>query len=782
MIGNAGEKLDFGRVVALIANETLSEPAKSRTAELAPFSIVSDAILQMERIAALRQLFERNSQFPIEPFEDIRTDLKRCRIKGSFLPVEVLVRIIAILRQSKNLRQYHQQNKELLRPLSGLMIKINPLDQQYRQIQRVINDEGLVKDTASPDLARIRKQIHQTVLHLQREIDRVMLQARKEGWLHEDNATIRDGRFVLPLRSESKRKVKGIIHGQSATGATSYIEPLSVVEINNSLKELEIEETAEIQRILQALTDELRPFFDDLELNVEILVELDFLSACARFSRRFKCTVPKISSDDRRIILKNARHPVLSLVKKVIPLNVSIDSQTHCVIITGPNAGGKTVAMKTIGLLGIMAASGLPIPADDDSRLPCFDQFLIDIGDQQSLEDDLSTFTSHVANLKQFVMSATDKSLVLIDELGTGTDPLEGAALGQAVLEELTVRKTFCVVTTHHSGLKAFADKFDGVMNAAMEFDTDRLIPTYRLQLGLPGSSYALEIAKRMGLDDSVIQRARDLMGTDQVKLENLLLEVETLKSQIEKENRSVQQNKKTLDKLITEYESKVSSIREKHDDMDQKIAEELERLVKESRSKIEHVVKDIREKVASRETIIEAQKTLENIKKVASKRIPKKQKTVAQKITGNIAVNSWVTVDGISGMGQVVEIQDNKKKAAVSINGKLLWVTLGSLHPAKKEQKLTEPRAIIGVQSSEIASYKLDLRGMRLEEARDALERFIDRALLSGLNQIQIVHGKGTGALQKMTHDVLKSTPGIRKFNFENFDRGGTGATIVEL
>jgi DNA mismatch repair protein MutS2 len=264
--------------------------------------------------------------------------------------------------------------------------------------------------------------------------------------------------------------------------------------------------------------------------------------------------------------------------------------------------------------------------------------------------------------------------------------------------------------------------------------------------------------------------------------LENLLLEVETLKSQIEKENRSVQQNKKTLDKLITEYESKVSSIRKKHDDMDQKIAEELGRLVKESRSKIEHVVKDIREKEASRETILEAQNTLKTIQKAASKRTPKKQKSAVQKISGNIEVNSWVTVDGISGRGQIVEIQVNKKKAAVNINGKLLWVTPGSLHPAQTERELPESRPIIGIQSGEIASYKLDLRGMHLEEARDALERFLDRALLSGLNQIQIIHGKGTGALQKMTHDVLKSTPGIRKFNFENFDRGGTGATIVEL
>ncbi|MDO9548036.1 MAG: hypothetical protein Q7J65_03615, partial [Candidatus Marinimicrobia bacterium] len=601
MVNNINETLGFKRVRELIADSALSESAKERIHGIKPFDDIDDVFQQMNRITALQTLSEKGEQIPLRYFKDIRGDLYRCRVEGSYLFAETLVYILGILQQSIDLCKFIRKNRDTLKPLEDLVESLNPLEKEIELIRRVVDDNGDIRDSASAELARIRKQIQQTVSRLRREIDRVMDRARQENWLHEENPTIRDGRFVLPLRSESKRKIKGIIHGQSATGATSYVEPLIIVEINNTLKDFEIAEQDEIVRILRRVTDELRPDFMNIVKNIEILTELDFLNACAGFSQRFKCRVPQVSLDQRHLVLKNARHPLLSLVKEVIPLNVSIGEAIRCVIITGPNAGGKTVAMKTIGLLSLMVSCGLPAPVDDGSKIPYFDRILMDIGDQQSIEDDLSTFTSHVSNLKKIIETATDRSLVLIDELGTGTDPLEGSALGRAVLEELVRRKTFTAVTTHHSGLKAYADQSPNVMNAAMEFDSTQLQPTYRFQLGLPGSSYALEISRRMGLDESVINRARDLMGADQVKLEHLLIEVDALKTQIEKENQSVERNKKTLDKLIAEYEKKLTSIREKHESMDDEIAVELERLVNESRSKIEHAVKDIREKDASR-------------------------------------------------------------------------------------------------------------------------------------------------------------------------------------
>lgn len=781
MLDNVAEILGFTRVLELIAESALSETAKERIRGIKPFKTIDNAFQRMNRITALQALREKGEQIPVQYFVDIRDELYRCRVEGSYLLAATLLEIFGILQQSVAIHSFFRKNRNDLTVLADLMKSLSPMEREAGLIRRVVDENGDIKDSASAELSRIRKQIQQTVARLHREIDRVMDQARRENWLHEENPTIRDGRFVLPLRSESKRKIKGIIHGQSATGATSYVEPLIIVEINNTLKELEIAEQEEIERILKRITDDLRPGFQDIVRNIDVLTELDFLNACAGFARRFKCAVPALSLNERRLILINARHPLLSLVKEVVPLNVSIDAAIRCVIITGPNAGGKTVAMKTIGLLSLMVSSGLPVPVDDGSAMPFFDRILIDIGDRQSIEDDLSTFTSHVANLKKIVERATDLSLVLIDELGTGTDPLEGAALGRAVLEELVRRRAFTVITTHHSGLKAYADQDPNVMNAAMEFDSTELQPTYRFRSGMPGSSYALEISKRIGLDEAVISRARDLLGADQVKLEHLLIEVETLKAQIDKENQSVERNKKTLDKLITEYEKKLASIREKHEAMDDKIAEELERLVNESRSKIEHAVKDIREKKASRETIIEAKKTLESVRQKAIKRQRgKKPKTTAA--NREFSVGDSVRVDGISGTGQIRDVQADKRRAAIDINGKTIWISLESLEKLKNIRKSESAETRVLTQTQSLPSYRLDLRGKRFEEARDELERFLDRALLAGLNQIQIIHGKGTGALQKMTHEVLKNTPGVRKFYFEHFDQGGTGVTIAEL
>jgi len=792
MVTDAREKLGFDRLANLIAAETLSKAGKIRTLNLSPLNDYHEIIVRMGKVATLQKLFEQNNHLPLEQFGDIRPELKRCRISGSFLSIASLIEINNILKQCVRLRHFWQQNRQVLAPPAELIEQLDPLEPAQRLIRRVIKEDQpgkpeaadlkeLVKDNASPALARIRQQISRTLARLQQEIEHVMQQARREKWLHEEQATIRDGRFVLPLRSESKRKIKGIIHGQSATGATVYVEPLSIVEINNTIKDLEMQEQAEIELILRVLTDELRPDFDRLETDLNILIELDFLRACARFAQRFRCNVPQLELEDRRLKLKNARHPLLSLVKEVVPLDLELDQNFRCLIISGPNAGGKTVALKTIGLIGQMAMAGLPIPADEGSCLPFFDQFLIDIGDQQSLENDLSTFTSHVTNLKQFIDLATDKSLVMIDELGTATDPLEGVALGQAVLEELLRKKTLTVVTTHHSGLKAFADKQEGVINAAMEFDTEELKPTYRLQLGLPGSSYALEIAQRLELKRVVIQRAKELMGSDKVKLENLLREVEVLRVKISEESRSVERNKKTLDKLIQEYEDRVAAIREKHKAIDHKIAEELQNIVNESRSRIEHAVKDIREKEASRETIIEAKKTLEAIQEKIRQRVPQK-KPLQQPEPENIRVSSWVKVEGVPGVGQIVELPANRQKAAVNIDGKLLWVSVDVLKVVEHDEIPTSATAGTQIQVESIPSYRLDLRGIRLDEARAMLEKFLDRALLSGLNQIEIIHGKGTGALQRMTHEVLRSTPGIRSFRFEDFDSGGTGVTVVEL
>jgi len=783
MASDSLTKIGYDRIRELLARETISGAGKERARSLQPLLNPSEVSVRQNQVSALRSLLDASAPLPLDEFDDVRTQLKRCQVSGAYFLADQLWQIQRVLELCDHIGQYYRAHAEKLQSLRYLISNLKSLQPVRQMILRTVDEEGNVRDGASRELGRIRQGMQRQIKQLHRAIERLMNTARSENWLHEENPTIREGRLVLPLRTEYKRKIHGIIHGQSATAATTYVEPLEIVEINNMLKDLEQEEKAEIRRILMGITDSIRPHFEDISEIVRTLIELDFLYACAKFARRFKCQCPEIREENRSIVLKQARHPLLMLVKEVVPLDLKLAADTRTMILTGPNAGGKTVAMKCVGLLSAMAMSGLQIPADEGCILPFFDSFLIDIGDQQSLENDLSTFSSHVSNLKQFVETATPNSLVLIDELGTGTEPIEGAALGEAVLEELIQCGATTIVTTHHTALKAFAEKTPAVVNAAMEFDTRSLTPSYRLQLGIPGSSYALEIATRLGLREDVIERARIIMGGDSVKLENLLLEVESLRGQLESKERSVALNKKTLDKLVGEYEEKLRQIREKHAKFDRELAEKMESVVRESRARIENTVKDIREKEADRSTVKEAQKVVADIEQEVKtrKRKAKIKRKSSQK--EKFQEGQWVRIEGFQDKGRIVKVTPRGNRIGVEVEGKTVWVSNEVLTPTRlspKEKRIREP--IYAVHVSEPGSNRLDLRGMRVDEAESALIQFLDRAILANLNYLEIIHGKGTGALQKMVWAELKKYKDVKNFRFDHFDRGGTGATIVEL
>lgn len=777
------ENLGFQRICSLIASETISQPGREKAESLMPLPDIKKILTMQDRITALKKLADNGNELPLEFFADVRPELTRCRIKGTFVSTETLFHIRKQLKQVDLLLQFNKANRENLKSFTPLFALLNSHQPFQKLIDRIIDDNGEIRDNASPNLASIRKEIQQTSHQLNRQTARLMEIAKREKWLRDENPTIREGRLVLPMKSECKRKMSGIIHGQSATGATAYVEPIEMVEINNTLKELAQDEKEEIERILLKVTDDLRPVFPDLDQNLEVLAEIDCFRACARFSRKFNCHPVDISENDRKVVLINARHPLLQMVKSVVPLKFFIKGDIKAVVITGPNAGGKTVAMKTIGLLSEMAMAGLHIPAEEGSQLPFFDQFLVDIGDQQSIENDLSTFSSHVSQLKSFIEKATEKSIVLLDELGTGTEPLEGAALGQATLEELIQLDTFTIVTTHHNSLKAFADKHPQAMNAAMEFNTETLTPTFRIVLGLPGSSYALEISRRLGLNESVIQRAHDLMGNENVKLENLLREIEKLQTDLVNEKEVVSRNKKTLDKLISDYELKVAKIMEKQEKMDKELSEQLERIANESRAKIESAVKEIRETNASREAVLRSKKVVQEISQEARKRKKTARPSVKPVEHDDLVAGAWVKVEGITEVGQIVNVSAQNKRAAVSIGGKTLWVDKSALSPTtQSDSKNRNFTSLTHIEAEQAPSQRLDIRGMRVDEAERALIKYLDQSILSGLNSVEIIHGMGTGALQKVTRDILEHFPGVKRFYFEDFDHGGTGATIVEF
>ncbi|MCF7885334.1 MAG: endonuclease MutS2 [Candidatus Marinimicrobia bacterium] len=787
MTDNSTEKLAFDKLLALIAERAMSEPGRKLVEDIRIYNNIPEITQQQQKISSIKTLIEEGQDLPPLNVSDLSQEIERCKVEGTFFTVEALNEIYKLIRAGIEIKDFYRNHKKSMQAVSSIAARIASYPDLIEAIEKVVDEKGEIKDKASKKLKKIRRDKVQAEQNLRAEVNRAMQKARDNNWLHEKNPTIRNGRYVLPLKAKAKRKVKGIVHGESGSGATTYVEPISVIEVNNELKDLEQQEKNEIRRILIELTSKIRPVFTNLERNIKLIAELDKIRASAVFAIEFNCHPPQVYPDDEKdqgIVLRNAKHPLLSLRKDVVPLNFEPPENIRTVIITGPNAGGKTVAMKTVGLLSKMAMCGLHIPADAQSKIPYLDQFLMDIGDRQSIEDDLSTFSAHISSLKKMLHQATENTLVLIDELGTGTDPLEGSSLGQAILEELLKIGAYTITTTHHSSLKAFGDKNEKVVNAAMEFNTRTLNPMYRLSIGLPGSSYALEIANRLGIDEKIINRARELMDSDTVKLENLLMEVEEEKAELEKEKKKLSRRKKTLDKVVDNYDNRVASIKEKEKKLDSALSEELEKVVKESRARIEKAIKDIREQKADKKTIKKAQKTVKKIQKKATKKKKKVEKKTKPKITVDekkkIEPGNWVKIEPFNQVGQIKEIRG--KKVSVDIDGKMMQVRKDNLVPIKPPKKERESTTEVNVEANTTAELSLNLRGLRYEEARAQLIRYLDRVVMSGLNEVEIVHGKGDGVLRKMTHDVLSNNPNVTDYYHRKPRAGGTGVTVVKF
>jgi len=682
------DNLGFEKLLEIISKKAMSQSGRQLVYNIQPMEDLERIANRQTRITDIRNLLDKDEDIPLSGFNDIREEIVRCKVVNTYFSTDTLHHIRLILTQVNYIKKYYVKHQDVMKNLTEIIGRLNHMNATKSRISNILNDEIEIKDTASPTLADIRKNITRLMSKLGSEMDRMMSIAAKGNWLFESNPTIRNGRLVLPLKAEAKRKIKGVVHGRSTTGNIVYLEPLVLVEINNKLKDLEDDEKEEIRRILIQMTDFIRPEFHDLTNNIYLLSELDCLRSCAKFSREFDGSAPSISREDREINLKNARHPLLALVTEVVPLNFNIQADTRVVLITGPNAGGKTVAMKTVGLLAKMAMSGLHIPADIDSKIPYFDTFHIDIGDFQSIEENLSTFSSHISHLVEFLKDMGQYSLILIDELGTGTDPIEGASLGQAILEKFSERGAFTIATTHHSSLKAFADNSDFVSNAAMDFDTDNLSPTYNFRAGMPGSSYALEIAKRMGLDAEIIERASNIIGKDQMNMEKLLIEIDREKTELEKKKFGLERNKKTLDKLVEEYNNKLKSIRKKEAKIVDLKDDKLEELLHESRAKIENTVREIKESNAQKEAIKKAKVEIEKLeqqvkKKKAKKKIQKDR--IAKK--QEFSEGQWVELVGFGKEGVILKVQKNSSKISVDIEGKTLWVDKSSLKASEKKQ-----------------------------------------------------------------------------------------------
>ena len=777
---NSFQKLEFDKVKKYIQRYCISDLGREQIEHLVPSSDIPTIKKSLSLLSEMKQLLESDNPLPIENIFDIRASIQRSSIDNYILSSEDLFQIKQLLKTSRDIRTYFNQRLKVY-PLLSERVKNIHIDKILEfNIARAIDDYGKVKDDASKELFSIRKQIIDKSYAIKRNLESLLKSIVGADWVQEEIITTREGRMVIPVKVEHKNRLPGFIHSASASGATVYIEPAETLEMNNEIRTLTFQEQREIEKILKELTKHVREAKDNIQGNIEILADIDFIQAKAKYSIQIIGAEPRISTEGT-IRYLNCYHPILLQLhgrKDVIPLTMELPSTINTVIITGPNAGGKSVAMKTVGLLSLLVQSGCHIPASPESELRIFSDFFVDIGDEQSIENDLSSFSSHLNNLKIIIDNANSYSLVLIDEIGSGTDPLEGASLAASILEELTKKASLNIATTHHGTLKSFAFETPFIENAAMEFDMATLKPTYKFRLGIPGSSYAIEMAERMNMPTSIINRSRELKGSEASKLENLIIDLERQSQELKAQLDNVSQEKTNLDNLNFVYQTKITTLEKEVKDIRSRAIDEANNIVQKANAVIERSVREIKESSAERHIIKKAKTDVRMVSEEFNKMLDEIQSApdeVGFKIGDQVKLKQSNTV------GEVLsKLDDNSYiiqtgDIRVKVNrADLLISNHRYITPAHSANAST----VLPVEIKR----EIDLRGMYGDDAINAVDKFIDEAILSGLNRIDIIHGKGTGALRKKISEYLKTHSAIKSFRLGEWNEGGTGVTVIEL
>ncbi|GAB3982202.1 endonuclease MutS2 [Spirosoma terrae] len=752
-----------------------------------------------------KQIVQYEPSFPSSNYIDVRPQLTRARVEGLALTEAEFFDLKLALRTIQECLKFLARQEEakngntfpFLRELAG---PIGVDKQLSAALERVIDDRGLVRDSASPELASIRRRIISEQANLRKRLDSILRQARQNGWIPDDlSLTIRGGRLVIPIAAEHKRKIKGFVHDESQTGQTVFLEPAEVFDANNEIRELEYEERREIYRILLALTDQIRPHLDELKKAVNFLAQIDFIRAKAKLAVQLDAIMPKLH--ERPLVnWINARHPLLHLSfqkqgKSVVPLSVRLDEKTRILIISGPNAGGKSVALKTIGLIQYMLQCGLLVPMADYAEMGVFQNLFIDIGDEQSLENDLSTYSSHLTAMKKFLVGSNKRTLFLIDEFGTGTEPGLGGAIAESILEELNKSGAYGVINTHYTNLKVFADKTAGLINGAMRFDGEHLEPLYQLEIGRPGSSFAFEIAQKIGLPKGVIDRAKEKLGSQQVNFEKLLKELDIEKRVFSEKNLEISINQRKLAQQLAEYTALKTRLDNEQKQLINNAKQKAKTLVQEANQRIENTIREIKESKADREATRQVRQELERFDEkeltpeVLVVEKPKQPEEEFEADGGAISVGSYVRISGQNAIGQVISLRG--KDAEIRIGDLKSTVKLNRLEKVSRkvfkdatESKEERPRSQ-GLDMNEKMqnfSFNLDIRGKRGEEALGEVDRFVDDALMLGYPELRIVHGKGDGILRTLIRNHLRGYKQVARMDDEHADRGGSGVTIVKM
>jgi DNA mismatch repair protein MutS2 len=786
-LARSKEKLEFSKLISYL--KSLCQTSLGE-------KYIEDIPLYFDRSALEREyllvnqahsLVVRNSFPDLTEAKDVRSSLIHASKEGAMLQGRELYNIAKFLHVVEMARKSLLKHREDLDKISEVGFRLYPDPILEFNILRAIDEEGNVRDEASRELQRIRRTLNDTRALLRKRIISLARSFSESEYLEDDIFTQRDGRLVLPVKAEFKKQIPGLIHGVSATGQTLFVEPAAIVDLNNEVVSLQSDEQRESERILRELTDKVREVVAKLLQNVGVIAYLDSLYARAIYATRLSALVPVShvdSSVNRNINIKvprlvKARHPLLALkfgLEKVIPFDMFLDESVRVVVISGPNSGGKTVALKTIGLLALCYLSAVPLTADSGTELPIYNSIFTEIGDEQSIENDLSSFTSRVKHLASIIDTADDRSLVLIDEFGGETEPAEGAALASAILEELRNRNSMSFITTHNSGLKVFASDAYAMINAAMEFDQKTLMPTFRLVLGRPGSSYAFEIAQRTGLDERIVNRAREYGGEGRDKLEKLLLRIEQLENELRDRVMEIKKEQELAETMRQDYERKLYAAKKEATEIRNKAIEESEKIVSELNRKIENLVREIRESKADKETIKRSRARAEEIRRQVAEMRKSQESSYSKK---DFNVGEPVSVRGTLLTGEVVEKANERGELLVDVNGLKIRVHESELQAASKG-KIRKNKSSVDIHSG--GRTKVDIRGMRSYEIQSTVEKFLDDAYLSGLRQVEIIHGTGTGALRRAVEELLKEHPFVMSFQQGEGGAGGQGVTIVNL
>lgn len=810
---NFETKTGFDKIRDLLNVNCLSQLGRDKVSEMC-FSSDYEVVLDLvNQTAEFVRILQEEDDFPVSNYYDVRDCLRKIAVEGTYLTSAELfdlrrsVETIGLL-----VRFFNNKEEEQYYYLKKLAGDVFVFPELLALIDRILDKFGQVKDNASPQLLEIRREMLAVQSSISRSLQGILRQAQSDGFVDKDvNPTMRDGRLVIPVSPAFKRKIKGIVHDESATGKTVFIEPEVVVEANNKIRELESRERREVIRILTSVTNEIRPRVDELFFSYEFLAQIDFIRAKALFAVQTNSVLPVT---ENRVVVDwyHAVHPLLFLShqrqgKSVVPLDITLDKGDRILLISGPNAGGKSVCLKTVGLLQYMFQCGMLVPMAEGSHIGFFEKIFIDIGDEQSIENDLSTYSSHLTNMKFFVKNCNAKTILLIDEFGGGTEPQIGGAIAESLLGHFNNKQAFGVITTHYTNLKHFATETDGIVNGAMLYDRHLMQPLFRLEIGNPGSSFAIEIARKIGLPESVIAEASEKVGADYINMDKYLQDIARDKRYWETKRQNIRQKEKRIEELEAKYESELSAINAQRKEVVRQAKSESKQMLEQANAMIENTIRKIKEAQAEKEKTKEIRKEFERFKSENSdeanvsensidKKIAKLKEKQRQKGQGPqskelaaLKIGDNVRIKGQNGAGEIIELQG--KNAVVAFGMLKTSVKVDKLERVSKTQIKKEMKrsSFVSVDTTEDIRQRslnfkreIDVRGMRGDEALQAVQYFVDDALILNVDRIRILHGTGTGALRQIIREYLNTVHGVSSFHDEHVQFGGAGITVVEF